>query len=234
MTERTSPKATQAAQGAVMPSRGLMPPHLVLPDFLDKKTVADLLAFTLVSEPAFEATMVGRFDERVIKSSARVSVATRNLGEFRPILRSKLLALVPVFVAKFGMPQLEQPRLELQLVAHNDGAFFRRHIDTFTAPNLHSQRVLSAIYYFHAEPKGFAGGALRLCALGGSEDEDFTDVEPVHNRLLVFPSWAPHEVKPVTCPSKRFIDSRFAVNCWIYRTKPALGCDDAGANKAHS
>lgn len=211
-----------------------MPPHLVLPDFLDKKTVAGLLAFSLASESAFKATMIGRFDERVIEPSARVSVATRNLGEFRPILRSKLLALLPDFVTKLGMPRLEQPRLELQLVAHNDGAFFKRHIDTFTAPDRHSQRVVSAVYYFHAVPKGFVGGVLRLYALGGREDRDFIDVQPAHNSLLVFPSWAPHEVMSVTCTSKRFIDSRFAINCWIYRTKPLPGCDEAGANKARS
>jgi SM-20-related protein len=35
----------------------------------------------------------------------------------------------------------------------------------------------------------------------------------------VFPSWVLHEVRPVSCPSKRFVDSRFAINCWLWRRK---------------
>jgi Rps23 Pro-64 3,4-dihydroxylase Tpa1-like proline 4-hydroxylase len=62
--------------------------------------------------------------------------------------------------------------------------------------------------YFHAEPKAFTGGALRLYAIGRKEDEDFVDIEAVRNSLLVFPSWAPHEVTPVSCPSKRFSSTR--------------------------
>jgi Rps23 Pro-64 3,4-dihydroxylase Tpa1-like proline 4-hydroxylase len=34
-----------------------------------------------------------------------------------------------------------------------------------------------------------------------------------------FPSWAPHEVMPISCPSKRFTDSRFAINYWVYRAR---------------
>ena len=76
--------------------------------------------------------------------------------------------------------------------------------------------VLSGVYYFNAEPKAFTGGALRLHAIGGKNGENFVDIEPVRNGLLVFPAWAPHEVLPVSCPSKRFINSRFAINCWVW------------------
>jgi SM-20-related protein len=79
--------------------------------------------------------------------------------------------------------------------------------------------VLSGVYYFHAEPKAFTGGALRLYAIGG-QGERYVDIEPTHNSLLMFPSWAPHEVMPVRCPSRRFVDSRFAINCWVHRAKP--------------
>ena len=90
-----------------------------------------------------------------------------------------------------------------------------------------SDRLLSAVYYFHAEPKAFSGGALRLYPFGAKKDEDsFADVQPEQNTLLVFPSWAPHEVLPVSCPSGRFSDSRFAVNCWIHRRKIAEHSSD--------
>jgi SM-20-related protein len=61
---------------------------------------------------------------------------------------------------------------------------------------------------------------LRLYAIGDPAGQTFIDIEPVHNSLLVFPSWAPHEVMPVSCPSQRFMDSRFAINCWVNNKKP--------------
>jgi Rps23 Pro-64 3,4-dihydroxylase Tpa1-like proline 4-hydroxylase len=47
-------------------------------------------------------------------------------------------------------------------------------------------------------------------------DAPFHDVEPLHNSLVVFPAWLPHEVLKVSCPSGRFADSRFAINCWFH------------------
>jgi SM-20-related protein len=104
-------------------------------------------------------------------------------------------------------------------VAHNDGAFYKRHIDTRGTSALGSIRVPSGVYYFHSQPKAYTGGALRLHAIADPQTRRFVDVEPAHDSLVVFPAWAPHEVMPISCPSKRFIDSRFAVNCWVYRNK---------------
>ena len=123
------------------------------------------------------------------------------------------------FVAKLRTAPVDAPKLETQLVAHNDGAFYSRHIDTQMIGRHDHIRVLSGVYYFHAKPKAFTGGALRLYSIGNGEGRTFVDIEPEHNSLVVFPSWAPHEVMPVSCPSKRFVDSRFAINCWIHREK---------------
>jgi len=81
-------------------------------------------------------------------------------------------------------------------------------------------RVLSCVYYFHREPKAFEGGALRIHAFGSEEDAEFVDIEPRQNSLLVFPAWAPHEVRTVSCPSDAFADARFSVNCWLHRARP--------------
>ena len=110
-------------------------------------------------------------------------------------------------------------------MAHNDGAFYKRHIDTQTASERDAIRVLSGVYYFHAEPKAFTGGALRLYAIGDPDKKTFVDIEPAHDSLLAFPSWAPHEVRPISCPSKRFTDSRFAINCWMYRERLNTGTE---------
>ena len=196
-----------------------MPPYLVLRDFLDEETVAGLLDYALAHEADFEPTKTGRGEEGKIYPDVRVSVGTRDLGPFRSVLKTKVLALVPDLVARLRATPVEAPKLELQLVAHNDGAFYKHHIDTQTAPDRQRIRVLSGVYYFHGQPKAFSGGALRLYAIGDPDKKTFADIEPTHNSLLVFPSWAPHEVMPISCPSKRFADSRFAINCWVHRKK---------------
>ncbi len=199
--------------------RSLMPPHLVLRDFLKEDTVTALLDYTLAREQAFQPTKVGRFEEGKADPAVRISHGTRDLGEFKPLLKAKILALVPDLVAKLGATTVEATKVELELVAHNDGAFYKRHIDTQTASERMHIRVLSGVYYFYGKPKAFSGGALRLYAIGDPAMQTFIDIEPDHNTLLVFPAWAPHEVMPVACPSKRFVDSRFAINCWVHRRK---------------
>jgi Rps23 Pro-64 3,4-dihydroxylase Tpa1-like proline 4-hydroxylase len=46
-----------------------------------------------------------------------------------------------------------------------------------------SDRLLSAVYYFHAEPKAFSGRELRLHSFAG--DGSFVDVPPEQNSLVV-------------------------------------------------
>jgi hypothetical protein len=202
------------------PARTIMPPYLVLPDFLDAASVAGLIDFTLAHEDAFSPTMTGYGVLSQLRPDVRLSFSTRNLGPFKPMLVEKLRMLVPDLVRRLRvMESLQKPGFEIELVAHNDGAFYRRHNDTGTAAGSGALRVLSGVYYFHTQPKGSTGGALRLFAIGGAATATFIDVEPAHNTLLVFPSWAPHEVRPVVCPSKRFADSRFAINCWVQRPR---------------
>ena len=207
----------QQSEGAV-PARSILPPFVVLRDFLTAETVRELFEFALARERAFAPTRTGRNESRNVRPEVRVSLGLRDLGAFRPMLKDKMQAIAPGLVAKLGMTPVDSPRFETELVAHNDGAFYKRHIDTHTASD-RDIRILSAVYYFHAEPKAFTGGALRLYAIGDPAGARFVDIEPEHNTLLVFPSWAPHEVMPISCPSRRFADSRFAINCWVYRAR---------------
>ncbi|MFZ0694278.1 MAG: 2OG-Fe(II) oxygenase, partial [Alphaproteobacteria bacterium] len=156
-----------------------------------------------------------------VNPAIRASTGLRQLGPYREMLESTIFSAVPAFINELRVTPFKADRLEIELVAHGDGAFYKRHIDTQTANYNDAKRIriLSGVYYFNAEPKAFSGGALRLYAIGAGAD--FLDVEPVRNTLLVFPSWAPHEVLPVSCLSRRFIDSRFAINCWVCRKKSA-------------
>jgi SM-20-related protein len=196
-------------------ARVWMLPHLVLRDFLDQATVAGLLDYALARQSDFAPTQLV---SGAIDPSTRVSTSLRNLGNYRQILKAKILDLVPTLITRLQVTPFQATRIETELVAHGHDAFYKRHIDTQTASQGANEfRVISGVYYFNAEPKAFTGGALRLYAITRKQNENFIDIEPMHNSLLVFPSWAPHEVMPINCPSKRFIDSRFAINCWIYR-----------------
>jgi Rps23 Pro-64 3,4-dihydroxylase Tpa1-like proline 4-hydroxylase len=123
-------------------------------------------------------------------------------------------------MAKTGFRGAAPSILELELAAHGDGAFYHAHTDiavgeTRKKRSDKSDRVLSAVYYFYAEPKAFSGGELRLFQLG--ENPAFVELQPLQNSLVVFHSWVPHEVRPVSCPSGEFRDYRFAINCWYRR-----------------
>jgi len=210
---------SETEQATARRGMSIMPPHLVLRDFLPQETVTGLLHFALAHEADFAPTKTGRGNEGGVRAEIRVSSGTRKLGPFKPILRDKLRALAPELIARLRANPVEEPKFELELVAHNDGAFYKAHIDTQTASDREYIRVLSGVYYFHAAPKAFSGGALRLYAIGDPDKTTFVDIEPTHNTLLVFPSWAPHEVRPISCPSKRFADSRFAINCWLHKKR---------------
>jgi SM-20-related protein len=142
------------------------------------------------------------------------------LGDLEGELRARVLETLPAMVEQLGASRFEPTRLELEMVAHGDGAFYAKHRDTNISlgPALSNRRVISAVYYFHRIPKSFSGGALRIYPFaGGNEASAFADIEPTDDTLVFFPSWFPHEVLPVVCPSGRFEDSRFAINCWIRR-----------------
>ena len=194
-------------------------PHSIYRGFLDPVTHASLLAWAIENEAKFETSLVGGEDDAKHDPSRRISLCASDFGPMMPVLRQRVLDFVPMLIADLRVTPFEPCGVELDLVANNDGAFFKRHIDTYMGgARRTSDRVLSAVYYFHAEPKAFSGGALRLYSFGTTEHEGaFVDVQPEQNMLLAFPSWALHEVLPVNCPSGRFSDLRFNVNCWVHR-----------------
>lgn len=154
-----------------------------------------------------------------VKANFRNSRTIKKIGDpWRPVLEAAIAKRLPDLFTALGTPPFEPARIELQLTAHNDGEYFKRHIDTQTGDSKETTvRLISFVYYFSASPARFSGGALRLYGFG--EDTGQVDIEPVRNSLAVFPSWAPHEVLPVACTSGRFEDSRFAINGWLRRAK---------------
>jgi len=197
---------------------GPMMPYRVFRDFLPGDAHRALLEWTLANEARFQAAPL---TGGVINTDVRRAMVMRKLGPSGPALEARIAALVPSWIEALRVTPFAVSEIELELAAHNDGAHFVRHIDTYaTGVQARGDRMLSAVYYFHGEPKAFSGGALRLHRIGAAEgDTSGADIAPEQNSLVVFPSWGPHEVLPVSCPSGAFADSRFAVNCWVYRRR---------------
>ncbi|GGB64242.1 prolyl 4-hydroxylase subunit alpha [Tistrella bauzanensis] len=180
--------------------------------------VARLLAFALSREAAFSDTTVGK--RKIEGGQIRRSRVIRDFGDVNAPLEAAFRARLSQAITALRVPPFTLDSLSLELAAHGDGDFYRRHIDTFIGgEKTATDRILTGVYYFHALPRAFTGGELRLFSLrpiehGGAH----LDIEPPCDSLLLFPAWAPHEVLPVSCPEGNFAQSRFAINCWYNGT----------------
>lgn len=210
MTDTSNPAAVFEA----------IPPYVVREGFLGPELVAKLIDFAVENESRFEDSTTGVTGNERVRPEWRVSSLLRGFGPLKQEIKSRFKAALPEALEALGMSGFELYHIELELVAHGNGAFYNTHIDTAIDKADDSVRVLTAVYYFHAEPKAFRGGNLRLLPLRRTGDEDrYLDIEPLNDRLLLFPSWVPHRVMPVISASNGFRDSRFAINCWYRKLK---------------
>ncbi|MEI9850681.1 MAG: 2OG-Fe(II) oxygenase [Sphingomonas sp.] len=210
-----------------LPLPGVLP-YAVRRDVLPPDEHRVLVEWALANEAGFVPSGVGRGSEVVPDYRNSLTFRGEVAMERRQVLLARIEALLPGLLPELGLGPFVVSQIEINLIVYNHGAYYRAHIDTFTGtPTMQgskagpSDRVVSAVYYFHAEPLGFSGGALRLHPLGrpAGDDAAHVDIEPVQNGLVAFSSWTPHEVLPIDCPSRAFRDSRFAVNCWFRRAR---------------
>ena len=192
-----------------------IPPYALVRDWLGKEKVERLLRFAQLNEHCFEHTQITHGEESGLNHAHRVSKKI-SLGTLNAEVRAKVADLLPVMFERLGIKPFIPSKIEVELVAHGDDAFFLRHIDTLTHRD-GRHRIISAVYYFHTLPKAFSGGVLRLHSLAASgEKGTFVDIEPDYDKLVFFPSFFPHEVLPVKCASGEFLHSRFAINFWVH------------------
>jgi SM-20-related protein len=197
----------------------LKPPvHGRVANWLGPRMVERLLEFAQSQQVSFYETDVWNNAKgaREIDLTARRSWKIKDLGSLRSDIQERARALMPNMCTQLGTARFEPRRFEIEMVAHCDGAFFGEHRDRNPQSPARNRRI-SAVYYFHHIPKSFSGGALRIYPIAGSKQSTaFVEIEPINDTLVFFPSWFPHEVLPVKCPSRRFEDSRFAINCWVH------------------
>src|SRR5215469_3174912 len=197
---------------------------LFLEEFLAPAEVAMLRDFAQTHEADFVASEVlvdhhgGHHDDQVRRSRVLYDV-----DEIHPFVTDRVMALYRWVMQRLGMDLFDVRQLELQVTSSSDGEWFKAHRDSGHGPV--ETRTLTFVYYCHREPRTFTGGELRMFGpADAGENTDDPDVQaraltltPPQNSIVFFPSSYLHEVMPVSCPSRDFVDSRLTVNGWLHR-----------------
>lgn len=143
----------------------VIPPYSLTEGFLGADLISELLSFAAENESRFKDSTVGITAKDRVNPEIRVSSILRDFGPLKKEIKSRFNAALPEALNKLGMPGFELYHTELELVAHGNGAFYNRHIDTAIDRDDVSVRVLTAVYYFHAQPKRFTGGRIQRFTL---------------------------------------------------------------------
>ena len=202
-----SPNGSQS-QGEIIQSG-----YVQIDNFLEPDQVKALLEYTLNQEAAFTSSSTST-DE----ADYRKSLVLYSFPEVSSGFIQRLQPLIPQVADKLGIPPFPISQIESQMTAHNDGHYYQLHNDNGSPDS--ATRRLTYVYYFRQGPNSFSGGELRLYDSKLENNflvkaDSFKTVEPRHNSIIFFPSYCMHEVLPIQCPSRKFVDSRFTINGWI-------------------
>jgi Rps23 Pro-64 3,4-dihydroxylase Tpa1-like proline 4-hydroxylase len=214
------------------PDRRLVAARYVrMTDFLSPTEHQRVLEHALACETDFqESGLVGRHGENTLNFAVRRSrtLSGARLQELWELFDQRLRGILPAVRAELGMPWFRLGEVERQLTAHGSGGFFAPHVDT--GHPIAASRRISCVYYFHASPRRFEGGELRLydtwyTPTGSTAAGTYTTLAPLDNSVVFFPSDAFHEVCPVRCETDPFGASRFTITVWFREGQPSAQAD---------
>lgn len=200
--------------------RPLAPKYALIDDFLPDELVSSLDAHVRAHSDALDLLELGGAPgDGGYSASRRVWMLKDGLGPFEERFCAAVAGRAADLCAGTGVPPFEVATVETKVCAQRAGSYFGKHVDTDTGEDrpLHSDRMISAVYYFPREPLSFSGGELVLYDFTGKIAS--AHVAPRRNRLVAFPSSAYHEVTPVV-PTEDTLDAaRWSVSCWLHRAR---------------
>ena len=191
---------------------------VVLEEFLVWQELATLIDYVRIRELDFTTSQVIASSDPAYRDHRRSRVLL-DAGPLRGVISRRIERYLPWVVAALGHARFDVTRIETQVTASNDGDYFRAHHDRTRGSG--PSQLITFVYFFHREPRPFTGGEL---VLHDSREEGGSLVPvgpqkvvfPEQNTMVCFPSGCLHEIRPVRCPTRRFDDSRFTLNGWIY------------------
>jgi hypothetical protein len=208
----------QNPRGDGYPPDKLQPaPFAILDDFLSPDEREHFWQLALNSEEAFIEAGIAREGREVVDRQRRMTRIFKLASADNRLFHGKLLPLLDDLLCLFSIPAMPHKQIEVKMTAHSQGGFFGIHQDAFKEIG-GSERYLSWIYYFHSQPKRYAGGDLilfdsnRLRENHGFDDGKYTRYITADNQLICFPSCFFHGVTPVELPHPDFESNRFAIS----------------------
>ena len=193
-------------------------PFVLVSEWLSVEEVATL--WELVTDERFRFTDSSIENDGVNRSKrCSVSIDHDDLGTELAWFLEKAQNLVSGCYGRLGVEPFDIVNREIQITNHRDGDFLTRHRDV-AASGPSRSRTVSFVYYFHRQPKRFAGGDLLIfdpVEAGVSGNSSFTRIQPRSNQMLVFPSYCYHQVTKVSCNTGGFFDSRLSVHGCLHR-----------------
>ncbi len=198
-------------------------------NFLTKQELSGLMEYTLAHETDFTPGSIipNEQTEGALVPDYRRARVLFEFGEYRTLIEERILAILPAVLSALRRDAFPLWYIDCQITASNDGDFYKSHRDNGAPEPVDIPlRQISFVYYFHSEPKAFSGGQLRFLDWAGAqvenvEQEPTRTITPRQNMIVFFPSSYEHEVLPVSCPSRRFANSRFTANGWLIREPAA-------------
>ena len=194
-------------------------PHIVIENFLGAEISGQMLRYAVERHGEFKPATVNNPQVRAetLDRESRNCLRREDVGPFTTVLKDAIVTILHDAMAALHILGRPGKDLEFETCAYGDGAFFAPHIDISVAA---PRRVLSSVYYFFGEPRGFEGGLLLLFGwpvAAAPAETTSVEIVPRCDSLVIFPSMLRHEVTSVVCPSGEWRDYRFSVNCWAHR-----------------
>jgi len=213
-------QATAAmATASTVPDSGTLVRHPIvqIDDFLTDAELARLMEVTLWAEPRFKPSPLSSYRADPDHRQSLMIAAPYKVSE---LMLGKIRAIMPEVMEQLRIGAFTVGKIDCQITANVDGSYFKAHTDAGHDGPI--KRVLTYVYYFNRDPKGFTGGELRIYddELRDGKfvaTESFQIVEPRNNSIVFFNAALMHEIMPVVVPSKQFSDARFTVNGWVER-----------------
>ena len=198
------------------PAHGQPVPFVRRTDFLPPRRCSALLALAQGERGRFAPGDLGVHRKVDLSRRRNLEEGMATNREVRPWFEPPLRHAFSAALRRLRMSEPGAYRVEMAMSVYLPGDFLAKHTDA----SMHfPTRRLSFAYYFHGWPQRFAGGDLLLHDADGS---GFTRIEPQHNSIVFFPSWAVHQVTPVEgdlgargAQGGRFDEARLAIHGWL-------------------
>lgn len=201
-------------------------PVMVIDDLYQSTLVEKALAQIAKNEAQYREAGVRIKGEHLVQKKSRDSAVNRQPHLLFDYLDNWISTNLELLNNNLGVNLPNTQRREIKASYFGNGQYFRAHTDNTHFLDEH-WRCLSWIYYLHKQPRQFTGGDLFVYGTKASEKKFNTNValkiEPLCNRLVLFPSYLYHEVTTVKCDEEaEFISGRHSIAGHIHFPKTTL------------